>query len=148
VSFLSGFDTKRVVVLHAVGTDSEERFEVEGQIQAKSGFFAIDAPIYVGDIVVVPDPRGGEDRRLAAKVDVNDNGPADMRHMQVHWSDVPPSRVAVVRRLGLENLHPEVVAVASDLFVDGHYSQAVFEALKALDRRVRKQSGLDLSGRE
>jgi uncharacterized protein (TIGR02391 family) len=34
------------------------------------------------------------------------------------------------------------------MFVDGHYSQAVFEALKALEGRVRKQSGLDLSGRD
>jgi uncharacterized protein (TIGR02391 family) len=147
--FLSSFGTKKVVVLRAEGTDSEERFEVEGHVQAKSGFFAVDTPIYAGDVVLTPDPRGGVDRRLAARVDVNDNGPSDMHHTEVHWGHAaPPPRVAVVRRLRLENLHPDVVVASSDLFLDGHYSQAVFEALKALDRRVRKQSGLDLSGRE
>ena len=35
-------------------------------------------------------------------------------------------RVADVRRLGIEGLHPAVIAAASDLFTDGHYSQAIF----------------------
>ncbi|HMJ77452.1 MAG TPA: TIGR02391 family protein [Iamia sp.] len=52
-----------------------------------------------------------------------------------------------MRRIALERLHPEVIAAASDLFVDEHYSQAVFEACKALEVRVRAQSGLELSGR-
>lgn len=47
-------------------------------------------------------------RRLAAKVDAYDSGPAELWHTQVHWGVSPRSRVAVVRRLGLENLHPEV----------------------------------------
>jgi uncharacterized protein (TIGR02391 family) len=51
----------------------------------------------------------------------------------------------IVRRLGIENLHPEVVTVASDLFVNGHYTQAIFEAVKALEQRVRSQSNLDES---
>ena len=51
----------------------------------------------------------------------------------------------IVRRLGIENLHPEVVTVASDLFVNGHYAQAIFEAVKALEQRVRSQSNLDES---
>ena len=41
-----------------------------------------------------------------------------------------------------------MIAAASDLFTDEHYSQAIFEALKALDRRVSEQSGIQLSGRE
>jgi uncharacterized protein (TIGR02391 family) len=140
--------TKQVVVVHAEGTDSEQRFEIEAQVQAESGFFSVEAPVYDGDIVLVPDPRGGIDRKVAAEVKVNDYGPDHMRHTEVIWGKAPHPRVALVRRLAIENLHPEVVAAASDLFVDGHYSQAVFEALKALEGRVRRQSGLSISGRD
>ncbi len=59
-----------------------------------------------------------------------------------------PPRVAAIRRLGLEGLHPEVLAAASALFTDGHYASAVFEAFKALEGRVQRQSGLDASGRD
>jgi uncharacterized protein (TIGR02391 family) len=48
----------------------------------------------------------------------------------------------------IENLHSEVIGAASDLFVDGHYAQAVFEALKALEQRVRRQGRLEGSGRD
>jgi hypothetical protein len=96
-------------------------------IQAESGFFAVDAPIYDGDVVLIDDPRGGTDRRLVAKVKIHDYGPFDMRHTEVEWGRAPNPRAAPVRRLGIENLHPEVAMAASDLFVDGHYSQAIFE---------------------
>lgn len=139
---------KKVVIVHHEGTDSEERHEVDAHIQAGSGFFAIETPIYEGDVVLIPDPRGGTDRRLAAKVKVNDYGSRSMHHTQVEWARAPAPRAAPVRRLGIENLHPEVIAAASDLFVDGDYSQAVFEALKALEQRVRSQGKLDGSGRD
>lgn len=138
---------KKVVIVHHEGTDSEERREVEAHIQADSGFFAVETPIYDGDVVLISDPRGGTDRRLAAKVKVNDYGPSRMQHTEVEWGRAPAPRAAPVRRLGLENLHPEIITAASDLFVDGHFSQAVFEALKALEQRVRRQSNLDGSGR-
>ena len=146
--FLRSFETKTVTVIRNEGTDSEERLEIEGHIQSDAGFFGVSAPIYAGDTIVVPDPRGGVDRRLAEKVDVNDFGPAHMQHLHVHFGAAPTPRVAALRRIGIEGLHPGVVAVASDLYVDGHYSQAIFEALKALELRVRTQSGLDRSGRD
>lgn len=135
-------------VIRHEGTDSEARFEVDAHVQPKKGFFAVDTPIYEGDVVVVPDPRGGVDRRIAKLVEVFDHGPKNMQNTEVTWGKAPPSRTAPVRRLALEKLHPEVIAAASDLFVDGHYSQAVFESLKALEQRVRDQSGLDGSGRD
>lgn len=49
---------------------------------------------------------------------------------------------------GIEGLHPEVIDAANDLFADGHYPQAILEAVKALEGRVRSQSGIDRSGRE
>lgn len=51
-------------------------------------------------------------------------------------------------RLTLEGLHPEIIAAAGALFSDGHYSAAIFEAFKAVEVRVRKQSGIDASGRD
>jgi Protein of unknown function (Hypoth_ymh) len=49
----------------------------------------------------------------------------------------------------IDQLHPTVVAAAGSLFASGHFSQAVFEALKALEGRVQKQSGLShLLGRD
>lgn len=139
---------KKVVIVRHEGTESEERHEVEAHIQPKSGFFDMETPIYEGDLVLIPDPRGGTDRRVAASVEIHDYGPKMMRHTQVTWGRAPAPRAAPVRRLGIENLHPDVVNAASDLFVDGHYSQAVFESLKALEGRVRKQSKLSVSGRD
>jgi uncharacterized protein (TIGR02391 family) len=147
----SSFGSTQVVVIKHEGTDAEERHEVEALIQAETGYFAVDAPIDEGDVVLVANPRGGTARKLAAKVLVDEAPPrmsSDMSHTEVVWGSAPAPRAAPVRRLAIENLHPGVIAAASDLFVDGHYSQAVFEACKALEVRVRAQSGLDLSGRE
>jgi uncharacterized protein (TIGR02391 family) len=144
---LRSFGVKQVSVIHGEGTDDEKRFAVEGQVQADSGYFPVDAPIYEGDIVEFPDPRGGYARKIVANVKVNDVG-LGLDHLEVKWGTAPPPRQAVIRRLGIERLHPEVIAAASELFTDGHYSQAVFEALKALDRRVSTQSGIQSSGRE
>lgn len=146
--FLRQFPTKTVEIIHMEGTKEEQRHTVEAHIQPDSGFFPVDAPIYEGDVIVIPDARGGTDRRLAARVKVHDSAPASVRHTQVEWGRSRAPRVAPVRRLGIKDLHPEVRAAASDMFVDGHYSQAVFEALKALEGRVRRQSGLDGSGRD
>ncbi|MFZ2056826.1 MAG: TIGR02391 family protein [Acidimicrobiales bacterium] len=142
------FGTKKVVIIHDEGGETEQRREVEAHIQVDSGFFGVETPVYDGDAILIPDERGGTDRMLVTRVDVNDFGPASLRHIEVKLSRAPAPRVAGVRRLGLENLHHEVIAAANDLFVDGHYSQAVFEALKALEQRVRAQSNLEGSGRD
>lgn len=45
------------------------------------------------------------------------------------------------------NLHPRIAAVCSDLYKNGHYSQAVFDASKALVNFVKERSGrYDLDG--
>jgi hypothetical protein len=82
------FPTETVRVIRNEGTDDEETFEVVAHIQPKSGFFDIDTPIYEGDIVEVADPRGGPDgraRRLAQLVEVNNNAPRGMEHIEVKW---------------------------------------------------------------
>jgi uncharacterized protein (TIGR02391 family) len=144
---LRRFGTKSVTIIRDEGTADETRAMVEAHTQPQAGYFAVDTPIYEGDIVEFEDPRGGTVRKVAAEVNVYDMGSGDMRHTEVKWGESAPRRVAEVRRLGIEGLHPTVVAVASDLFTDGHYSQAIFEAFKALEGRVRDQSGLEMSGR-
>lgn len=148
------FGITRVTVIHNSGTEDEERFETEAHVQAKTAFFAVDTPIYEGDVVEFPDPRGGLARKVAANVDVNNStGPSfrGMEHIHVTWGAAPPARVAPVRRLSVENLHAEVIRSSSDLFADGHYEAAVSEAFKSIEVRVRRmtdsaQSGVKLMG--
>jgi uncharacterized protein (TIGR02391 family) len=140
---------KNVTVIQAEGTENEQRIDVEAHIQPESGFFPVDTPIFEGDVVEFDDARGGRTRKSVRTVNVYDVGSRAVQHTEVKWGAPPaPPREAVVRRIGIQALHPNVIAAASDLFTDGHYSQSIFEALKALERRVREQSNLDLSGRE
>jgi uncharacterized protein (TIGR02391 family) len=48
----------------------------------------------------------------------------------------------------LDRLHPAIKSVSADLYRDGHRGQAIFEALKAVEVRVKDLSGLDLIGRD
>ena len=44
------------------------------------------------------------------------------------------------------NLHPRILDVSRDLFLDGHHWEAVFAAAKALVNFVKERSGSDLDG--
>lgn len=44
------------------------------------------------------------------------------------------------------NIHPKLPQVVRDLFDNGHYAQATFEAFKFLDKEVQHHSGLTESG--
>ncbi len=153
VSILQRVGAEPVTIIHAEGSEQETRIEVEAHIQPEMGFFEVDAPVYEGDVVLVPDPRGGGggvERRLAGTVNVYNVGPAHMRHTEVTWAKAPPERhpVSPLRRLALENLHPEIVDASGDLFADGHYAPAILEAFKRVELRVRSQSGMAGSGQE
>jgi len=39
-------------------------------------------------------------------------------------------------------IHPKIIKVCGKLFADGHYSQAIFEAFKAINNMVKEKSGL------
>lgn len=45
-------------------------------------------------------------------------------------------------------LHPKVLEVSQSLFESGHYSQAIFEALKAVNNLVKERTGLSLDGKD
>jgi uncharacterized protein (TIGR02391 family) len=44
------------------------------------------------------------------------------------------------------HIHPKIVEASKGLFLDGYYSQAIFEAFKAVEIDVKEKSGLDMSG--
>lgn len=144
----SRFGTQTVRIIHNADTDDETVEEVEAHIQGEKGFFDVDTPIFEGDFVEVEDPRRsqGVERRLATKVKVNNMGPSNMQHISVTWGGAVSPRVAPVRRLTFENLHPEVQSSAGSLFADGQYEAAVSEAFKSIEVRVRRVTGLDRSG--
>jgi uncharacterized protein (TIGR02391 family) len=148
MSFLESAGTEPVTIVHAEGTEEETHVDVRAHIQPETGFFEVDAPVYEGDIVLIADPRGGIERRLVGEVKVYNVGPARIRHTEVTWAKAPPIRVAPVRRLTLENLHPEIVDASGDLFTDGHFAPAILEAFKRVELRVRSQSGLAASGQD
>ncbi len=147
MSILRGMpSTRRVVIIKNQGTSGEKRIEIEANIQPKKGFFEVNAPLHEGDVIEVPDPRGGMRHLSVAEVEIWDAG--ELGHLVATWGKPPQVRRAAVQRLGLEGLHADVLRFASDLFTDGHYASAVFEAFKAIEARVRKMSGSEASGRD
>jgi uncharacterized protein (TIGR02391 family) len=143
--------TQMVTVVRNPGTDEEERFEVEAHIQGRTGSFAIDTPIFVGDFVELPDPRRGHDGaelRLVATAKVLQSGPSrSMHRVKVEWGDsLAPPRVASVRRLTFENLHLAVQDAAGGFFADGQHEAAVSEAFKSIEVRIRQITGIQKSG--
>ncbi|OFK29403.1 hypothetical protein HMPREF2822_03830 [Corynebacterium sp. HMSC062E11] len=134
----------RVVTLIREPGPTEQRVEVEASILNDQGidkaYVAKETPVYEGDIIELPEPRGGKMRFFAQKVVINDlpNGPfANMAYTEVHLSKELPPRTAPVRRLSFEGLHPAVAEASADLFADGHFSRAVSEAFKSIEIRVR-----------
>jgi uncharacterized protein (TIGR02391 family) len=151
-SFVRGhgaaFGTQMVKIIRNEGDEDEQVIEVEAHVQAEKGFFDVDTPVFEGDVVEVADPRRpeGVERRIAAKVKVNNFGPPDMQHISVTWGRTPPPRVAPIRRLTFENLHPAVQSASGDLFADGHFESAISEAFKSVEVRVRELTGVEKSG--
>lgn len=144
--------TRMVTLIREPGP-SEQRSEVEAVILNDQGidkaYVAKETPVYEGDVIEFPDPRGGTMRFFAEKVVINDlpNGPfANMAFTEVHLSKELPPRTVPVRRLSFEGLHPAVVAASADLFADGHFSRAVSEAFKSIEVRVRDLLGAETSG--
>lgn len=135
------FGTEMVTVIRNPGTEDEESFQVEAHIQGRTGSFDVGTPIFTGDYVELPDPRlgtGGVERRYVATAKVLRTGPAHTNRVKVEWGDAPaPPRVAAVRRLTFENLHPAVQEAAGSFFADGQHEAAVSEAFKSIDDRVR-----------
>ncbi|WP_166429981.1 TIGR02391 family protein [Nesterenkonia sphaerica] len=143
-----------VTIVKNYGTADEERVETEAQLlNSNEAYFALEDPLYEGDHVEMPDPRGGTILKVAAEIEQNPM-PASMKasfgrsngYAKVKWGQAQPVRQAPVRRLNLELLHSEVISSASTLFADGQYDSAITEAMKSVEVRVRRLTGLELSG--
>ena len=46
----------------------------------------------------------------------------------------------------LEKLHPYIYESCSNLFIDGHYTQAIEESIKAVYEYIRRKTNLDIDG--
>lgn len=88
-----------VTVEHNDAESGPTSQQVECLVQASKGFFEVDAPVFEGDWVTLPDPRGGTERRYVSKVKIN-NVPAipHMSHIAVDWGQ--PPRDATVAQQG------------------------------------------------
>jgi uncharacterized protein (TIGR02391 family) len=139
--------TRRVVLIKGYGTDAESRHEIVGNVQPKKGFVDLSTPIEEGDVVEEPDPRPGGSfiRRTVAKVDIY-QGHGRMDHIEATWGEPPRPAPPKPRVLSIGDLHAEIVKVAGGLYGDGHLAQAVFEAMKAVEVRIRVITGIDESG--
>jgi uncharacterized protein (TIGR02391 family) len=139
--------TRTVTLVKGEGTAAEQRQEIHGQVQSGKGFFSLDVPIEAGDVVEEPDPRPGMTviRRAVERVDLY-QGYGEMDHIEVTWGAAPRRPVTKPGPLAIGELHPRVIEVASALYTDGHFAQAVFEAHKAVEVRIREISKIDESG--
>jgi uncharacterized protein (TIGR02391 family) len=59
---------------------------------------------------------------------------------------IPPERAEVVHPFDSRDIHPKLPQDVRDLFDDGHYAQATFEAFKYVDNEIQRLSGDSESG--
>ncbi len=92
MSFLDSFaDWRReIVLIKNFRRPDETRQAITGVIRPKCGMFAVDTPIYEGDVIELPDPRGGVRRLLVGEVEINDDpDDPDMSHIAVTFTGSP-----------------------------------------------------------
>lgn len=66
----------------------------------------------------------------------------DARHVGIRT----PPESNEVHPFDERNIHPSITTVSLELFDDGYYSQATFEAFKFLDNKVKEISGMRSNG--
>lgn len=131
----------------------EEQIDIKVIIDTKKMFFPLDADVEDGDLIEESRP-GGRTRTLVLSNVValrSPFGSSKLDHTEADWTAeaVPRRRQQpTVRRVTIDGMHEAVSVAAGALFEDGHYSLAVFEALKAVEERVKQLSGVDQSGRK
>lgn len=57
------------------------------------------------------------------------------------FTDASADAEAQAHPFEIRNIHPDLPRIVRQLFDDGHYAQATFEALKFLDEEVQRVSG-------
>ncbi|ROR33202.1 hypothetical protein EDF63_1607 [Curtobacterium sp. JUb34] len=105
------FNPKTVTVIHHRGEADESAIEMRGLIQAKKGSFDVDAQVFEGDWVVVPDPRGGSRELYVSSVEIFDHG-SQLDHLSAIWGKAPAN--ATRRESAQSALHAPVINVYGD----------------------------------
>ncbi|WP_167047549.1 hypothetical protein [Salinibacterium sp. ZJ454] len=75
------FGTQPVIIIHRPGESTEERHNLEAQVQGSKAFFNVDAPVYDGDVMEIIDPRGGTRTVHITDVKINQAGGSMSSHM-------------------------------------------------------------------
>lgn len=103
------------------------------------------------DIVEWTNPAGHRKllRVIGVKFSNSPFGTGGLDHTEIHLAAAARPRPATpVESVRITGMHPDVSAAAAALYADGYYSQAVFEAFKAVEARVKDLSELDQSGKK
>lgn len=107
-----------------------------------------DVDIDVGDVVEETMPDGvTRTFRLSNVQFLNAGwGNGEFDHTEAHLEPVAARPVVVPRAISISGMHGAVSAAAGELFDDGHYASATFEALQVVEERVKRLSKVDRSG--
>jgi len=62
------------------------------------------------------------------------------------FAEVRPEPTEDVHPFDSRDIHPKLPQIVRDLFDDGHYAQATFEAFKYVDKEIQRLSGNTESG--
>jgi uncharacterized protein (TIGR02391 family) len=102
-------------------------------------------PMFIGVATPIHERREHIRRGVAEAVSRLESAISVLRE---RLEDSGESAVArAINAYGGLDLHPEIARAASQLYRDGHYANAVENAVKALNGLVRLRSGLEIDGR-
>lgn len=109
-----------------------------------------DSDVDEGDMVEEIMPNGDKKTFRLSKVNFMNAGwgSGALDHTEAHLEPVADRPGAAAGDISVPGMHSAVAAAAGSHFDDGHYTSATFEALKAVEERVRRLSKVDLSGKE
>lgn len=114
--------------------------------------FAVDADVEVGDEVCDTLPNGKTKTMRLVEVEVSQSpfrgASRRLDHTQAKYEVV--SAKSALRQpapVTMPGLHSLISAASGSQFASGHFDNAVFDAFKAVEDRVKKLSGVTASGR-
>jgi uncharacterized protein (TIGR02391 family) len=92
---------------------------------------------------------------LSKALKIIDNAISEMKSIPIttlDWHDIKVRKNKEVKETTPISipiqLHPKVLEVSKSLFETGHYSQAIFEAFKAVNNFVKEKTGSSLDGKD
>ena len=129
-----------------------------GKLQGHSWSVDSIVPSWMNEYFKVSLTRDEIQRCIQAVEELRNHGylMKDATQMSDNFLILTPEGVKVVKEQGepirkdtyeLSSLHPRIREVSEQLFMDGHYESAIFEAYKTVNNVVKEKSGMkDLDG--